>query len=900
MAKKTLNIFDKTISKKFPTWVGFWNQAKQTLMDVGVGKTQKDKFNAYFFTWKVYDYWKYNIYWGYQDQFFNKLYSRIAVAFLELSKRETLYSELFKKLKLGADKAVNLTDTTTTTPGMEQTKGTKKGILGDTKWDNRSEDIGQTRATSKNKPRSAIDLIAGEYGAENEADWLQTEMETAYGLRRNEGDKIKFSPNWATGKGHSHNKTNLTDDSTTRRGQTKVTHKRQEQPTIAQQISKIVQSFSMSETNITEYVVAYFDDLFYNNTIYMPPGAELQWDTTRQGFNYKDRGDIEEEAEEPGKPKKKKKDDQYDRLSFEAYNTLKQAGEPVEDTLDLENLCRERARRIKYPHKEDAKQATLLRALDGLVTAYTRDLYFPTLAQYDKVMGQITGFKEFKAELRDQTEIAQYYKSIHKKPLQVFYCLLGKPGVGKSEISKTLSKAYNRPFNVLGMAGAAHPKILKGMRPTLPGSKYGRIVESFCDARANLFITKEQHEKVLAKLEAKAKRTDNQEAYIKWLKAEIKEIEEKEKTEGTLKAELAAANGKGEILSHESPTGVETNNALIGIETEILKANLQKKIDKLHGKSYDMPSKGPIILLDEAEKVKEQTVLFIMGQITDRELNYWYEDEFLEYGINLGYAIILLTANYADLVPDFVRSRCKFVNIQLLRYKERLNILQIRRDMMIREYFPAPKFSWENPEAEETEIDAYNKGRSRISPLTETTDYNNSTIYLTPEQERIKALMSDEFLRLCITETFGIREGIINLVSTFAFLIKAKIRGIINELPDDLFISKPTNLNENGDGTETTQYYYGGHFTHNRTREEINDPDPTKEGEGLINLYYEPVIDGNGNMQPLSIIKKRDTEYKKKKKAETNVEAECVLNLIEGWDGYNKYDKNWRPKSPPQ
>jgi len=53
----------------------------------------------------------------------------------------------------------------------------------------------------------------------------------------------------------------------------------------------------------------------------------------------------------------------------------------------------------------------------------------------------------------------------------------------------------------------------------------------------------------------------------------------------------------------------------------------------------------------------------------------------------------MLTANYADLVPDFVRSRCKFVNIQLLNYKERLNILQIRRDMMIREYFPAPKFS---------------------------------------------------------------------------------------------------------------------------------------------------------------------------------------------------------------
>jgi hypothetical protein len=217
-------------------------------------------------------------------------------------------------------------------------------------------------------------------------------------------------------------------------------------------------------------------------------------------------------------------------------------------------------------------------------------------------------------------------------------------------------------------------------------------------------------------------------------------------------------------------------------------------------------------------------------------------------------------------VPDFVRSRCKFVNIQLLTYKERLNILQIRRDMMIREYFPAPKFSWENPEAEETAIDAYNKGRSRIAPLNidkdgnVLSDYNNSTIHLTDEQRRIKELMSDDFLKLCITETFGIREGIINLVSTFAFLIKAKIRGVINQLPTTLFIV----------GT--------GH-TANSEREDIDDPDPLKEGSGLINLYFDPVVDGNGDRQALSILKKRDVEYKKLKKAEEG-KAECVLNLI--------------------
>lgn len=187
----------------------------------------------------------------------------------------------------------------------------------------------------------------------------------------------------------------------------------------------------------------------------------------------------------------------------------------MEDTLDLENLCRLKAKKTKYPLRDNTKQATLMKALDALINGYTRQLYYPTLGNFDKVMGQITGFKEFKAELRDRTEIAGYYRGIRKKPPQVFYCLLGKPGVGKSEISKTLAKAYKRPFNVLGMAGQAHPKILKGMRPTLDGAKYGRIVESFVDCKANIFITKEDHQKELDRMKAKPALTKNQETYVK-------------------------------------------------------------------------------------------------------------------------------------------------------------------------------------------------------------------------------------------------------------------------------------------------------------------------------------------------------------------------------------------------
>lgn len=881
MVKKQVNIFDKTIAKRFPDWKGFWAQAKTTLLStLGATANNKTKFNAYFFTWKVYDYWKYNIYWGYQDQFFNKFYTRIAAAFLELQKRENLYNQLFSKVEAGAQKIVKLKDEEITTPGREVKKGTKKGMLADRRWDSEGKDISQARSININKPISAVDLIAGEYGTENRADWLQTEMETAYGLRTREGDKIKFNPNWATGKGHTHDKTNLSDNETWDRGQTKKIFKREEQPQQAQQIAKIVQSFSLSESSIGSFIIDYFIDLFYNNTIYLPPGAELKWDRIKQGFNYMSRDEIEGEKDEEGKPKKIRTD--FDRLSFEQYQALKEQGEAVEDTLDLENLCRKRAEKTKYPLKDNTKQATLMKALNGLITAYTRDLYYPTLKGYDGIMNQITGFKEFKAELRDKTEISQYYKSIRKKPPQTFYCLLGKPGVGKSEISKTLAKAYKRPFNVIGMAGAAHRKILKGMRPTLDGARYGGIVESFVDCKANIFLTKADHEAVLTYLKGKEKKTKNQEEYIKWLETEIKSIDEQEKERGKLTAELATTTGTGKIRTQH---GEEIRGDLITIETAILKKAKQDKIDALNGKAYDLPSKGPVILLDEAEKVKEMTVLFIMGQICDRELNYWYEDDFLEYGINLGEAIILLTANYAELVPDFVRSRCKFVNIQLLTYKERLNILQIRRDMIIREYFPAPQFTWENPDAAESAIDTYNKKNSKITPLivdkgnNTISDYSNSTILLTPEQQRIRDLMSDKYLEACITETFGIREGIMNMVTTFDFLVKAKVRGVLDQLGNSLYMKPGTDEGITG-----------------RTREDIDDPDPQKEGSGLINLYFGAVLDGSGDRQPLSLIKKRDVEYRKTKKAEDG-KAECVLNLVPNWDGYHKYNKNWIPES---
>src|SRR6185312_589361 len=100
------------------------------------------------------------------------------------------------------------------------------------------------------------------------------------------------------------------------------------------------------------------------------------------------------------------------------------------------------------------------------------------------------------------------------------------------------------------------------------------------------------------------------------------------------------------------------------------------------------------------------------------------------------------------MVPDFVRSRCKRVNIQLLKFEERLEILRNRRDAFAREYFPSNIRG--EKEAGGIEIkydeDEYNK---KMDPDS-----------FTPDQALIRERLNDDFLKLCITEEFGVRGGI--------------------------------------------------------------------------------------------------------------------------------------------
>ncbi|CFW92981.1 Putative Lon protease [endosymbiont DhMRE of Dentiscutata heterogama] len=83
--------------------------------------------------------------------------------------------------------------------------------------------------------------------------------------------------------------------------------------------------------------------------------------------------------------------------------------------------------------------------------------------------------------------------------------------------------------------------------------------------------------------------------------------------------------------------------------------------------------KTAIILLDEFEKVRDEGLENMLGNVLDIKKNKDFRDQFLSYRIDLSHCIIICTANYAKQVKDFVQDRATFVNIELYTYEQREN-----------------------------------------------------------------------------------------------------------------------------------------------------------------------------------------------------------------------------------
>ncbi|CAJ0823846.1 12280_t:CDS:10 [Entrophospora sp. SA101] len=287
--------------------------------------------------------------------------------------------------------------------------------------------------------------------------------------------------------------------------------------------------------------------------------------------------------------------------------------------------------------------------------------YLERLYRYKKRIGKKTNKDETdQARLELSLQTAEHFRKQGVRLPQIFYVLLGKPGVGKSEISQRLAQALKRPIQIINVGGMDDGGELEGKRATLQSANYGKMMEAFVERSFLAEIT------------------------IEDLEREIQEIK----------------------------TRKETINQGTDNQKRIKEGKEPRKTKK---KAYR--SRSPVILLDEFEKASREDILNVIGKITDRELNYTFLDKYFNFNLDISQAVILLTANYLEKVPQFVQDRGEPVNIELLSYAQRKRILEIISTIYCRTYGIA----------------------------------------------HLRNKISDKFLEMCITETWGIRGGMNNL-----------------------------------------------------------------------------------------------------------------------------------------
>ena len=90
--------------------------------------------------------------------------------------------------------------------------------------------------------------------------------------------------------------------------------------------------------------------------------------------------------------------------------------------------------------------------------------------------------------------------------LQVFYCLLSKAGVGKSEICQRLAKALKRPIIIINVAGMEHVGELEGKPPSYSAANYGKITQAFVESSVLVKYKLKDLEKELKRMKDRGER----------------------------------------------------------------------------------------------------------------------------------------------------------------------------------------------------------------------------------------------------------------------------------------------------------------------------------------------------------------------------------------------------------
>jgi len=761
--KKHIVRSNKTLYAVFQTPANWWEESAKYInfaseQDINI-------ISAFFWETILFNYLEHTVLAGHIHSTSRKILAESALDFVSIKRKDDIWNAVYPKL----EEQFELLNIRT----REQDDYFGK--------ENKT-DFGKTADDTKTKPLLGLssDKVQG-------VNWGEVSKTLIKGFY-NEG---KFSPNV-----ENQNK----DGWNVKTTDTK--HQRQ------QQIGRIIQAVLAVDVDFTPLLEKYVDKYSWKTA--SPPGGVFDIDYSTGSLRFEiNEEDFEEDvfdAKTGQKIKKIQTDPDLDEISEDQWKKKRNRGEAVELSWDLECWARYK-RRLEngFSGKTEAAQEIerkRIKACERLMDIFSWETYIPPTAQFDKEMNEIVGFYNFKKELRDRLEVAREYRSIGEKQPQIFYCLLGKPGVGKSEISQRLAKALNRPILVLSMGGATDTFTLEGVESSYKSSNWSEILEIMVEGKSQQTIFLKDLEPELKMYQDIKNKTEFQEEKIKQLEKYIKDMKE----------------------------------------------------EKVFELKLDLGCKAPIILIDEGEKVKDKAVLDAIGKVLDAKLNWSHKDKYFEYRINLSNCLIFTTMNDIDRVPDFIKDRCKMVDIELLSYNDRKKILEDEATNFVRRFFPVKTGDGKvNREAQEELI----KEKK-----------------LTTEQQRVRDLIGEKTIKACITESWGIRGGLMNLAKVLDLLLLIKIQGRL------WAINSLDNWNWDSD-------------------EQPKDSDDYSDKVRKL-LYYDLPITGNTlvgltqKYEGLTLTKKVDFDFEAKKDDRNWAKVLYPRNQIKDWedkDGKRAYDE---------
>ena len=719
-----------------------------------------DTKNFYYMCWtfSVYNALRYDTLSGYKARTISKLLQEMNLDFIYICRKDKIWNEI--ETKIGG-----LFNMFQWTSDSQDTYSDNKKI----------STVGKQSEESKASP-----LLNTVGDGKSGVDWGELNKTIMKGFYQDG----KFSPNVESdaGTGWKFNKT---------------THREQKN----QQIARIITAMLGLEVYFTSYIEKYRSKYTWR---YSSPPGDFDIDYSTGKLRYiSPPTDLEEEVDETGMPKLKARPD-LDDISEAVWLEKFQNGEAVEKTHYLEYLARQKKRilaTIKSKNLAAQEQGhQKINAIDKMMKGFSRRPYISTLDHYDRTMSRIEGFKIFKAELRLRLELMWDDRRKGIETVMKPICLLGKPGVGKTQIVKTLAKAWRRTLIIISMGGAIDTKDIEGTPPTYQSPNWSRLIEGMAMKNVDIFVELDELKEDLAEYESLKNKTEFQEQEIKELEELIKSMEEKGET----------------------------------------------------SRKVDANTKAPIVLFDEAEKVSNQGALDALGKVLDPNANTQHWDKFFEGYLNLKYCVFFVTMNDEWRCPRFIKDRCDMIDIELLTYQQRIRILgDIFARQLIRENWPIMDSSGKKPD-----IDKNNKAEEKDE--------------LTPQQQQLRNKIGTKIIKACITETWGVRQSIINLEKVIDLMRIADMDGKLNALTS----LDNWDWDSDRDGTD----------------DEVSEKTRT--------LKYNVLTDIAGNLRPLQLTKQVHQDFIPKKSDKKWAKVQTVKNTIPGWPGYNQDGDEFSEETP--